>query len=81
MIGTLTAATASNGSSAATRSGTIAQSSTGSGFETIRSIKPLPVELWAIVPLLVAALLPLLAVAAVKVPIIELLKKILGALV
>jgi len=53
----------------------------GSGFETIRNIKPLPVELWAIVPLLVAALLPLLAVAAVKVPIVELLKKILGALI
>lgn len=53
----------------------------GAGFETIRTIKPLPVELWAIVPLVVAALLPLLAVAAVEVPIVELLKKILGALI
>ena len=53
----------------------------GSGFGTIRGIKPLPVELWAIAPLVVATLLPFLAVASVEVPVIDLLKKILSALV
>jgi hypothetical protein len=43
------------------------------GVETIKSLKPVPVEFFALIPLIVSALLPLIAVAAVKLPIGSLL--------
>jgi hypothetical protein len=49
-------------------------------LESIRSIRPLPVELRSVVPLIVVALLPMVAVASVEVPIIDLLKGIIGKL-
>lgn len=50
------------------------------GIETVRRIKLLPLELWAVVPLALAAATPLIAVAAVQVPVGELLQRLLGAL-
>lgn len=51
-----------------------------SGVETVRRIKLLPLELWALAPLAVAAAAPLIAVASVQVPIAELLQRLFGAL-
>jgi len=42
-------------------------------LETIKALKPVPVEFFALIPLIVSALLPLLAVAATKLPIGDLL--------
>jgi hypothetical protein len=38
------------------------------GLETIKSLKPIPVEFFALVPLILSALLPLIAEAALKFP-------------
>lgn len=53
----------------------------GAGLDTIRQIKPIPVDLTSVLALAITAAIPMLPVAAVEVPIVELLKKILGALV
>jgi hypothetical protein len=42
-------------------------------LETIKALKPVPVEFFALIPLIVSALLPLLAVAATRFPIGDLL--------
>ncbi len=39
------------------------------GLETIKSLKPIPVEIFSLIPVVVSALVPLLAVAAVKFPV------------
>ncbi len=43
------------------------------GVETIKALKPMPVEFFALIPLILSALLPLIAVAAVKFPMGSLL--------
>lgn len=50
------------------------------GLDTIYSIKVLPVQLWSIVPLALSAIAPMIAVAAVQVPIQTILARILGAI-
>jgi hypothetical protein len=40
------------------------------GLETIKSMKPMPVEFFALIPLIISALLPLIAVAAIKFPMV-----------
>jgi hypothetical protein len=49
-------------------------------LDAIRSIRPLPVELRSVTPLVIVALLPMIAVASVEVPIIDILKGIVGKL-
>jgi hypothetical protein len=49
-------------------------------FENIRLIRPLPMELRSVMPLVIVALLPMIAVASVEVPIIDILKGIVGKL-
>ena len=50
------------------------------GLDRIYSTRILPVQFWAVIPLALAASVPMFAVAAVQVPIQTLLQRILGAL-
>lgn len=50
------------------------------GMTTIQSIKLVPVESWAVMPLLASALLPYVAVAGFMVPLGDLVKRLIGAL-
>ncbi len=49
-------------------------------LDAIRSIRPIPVELRSVTPLVIVALLPMIAVASVEVPIVDILKGIIGKL-
>lgn len=51
------------------------------GLETIKAMKPMPVEFFALIPLIVSALLPLIAVAAIKFPMGSLLWKLFSSLI
>ena len=51
------------------------------GLETIRSLKPIPVDMFSLVPVVVSALLPLLAVAAVKFPVLSMLWTLLTSVI
>jgi len=46
---------------------------------TIYRIKPIPAEIWAVVPLVVAATVPMIMVASVQVPLGDLLRRLMGA--
>ncbi|MEZ5557686.1 MAG: hypothetical protein R3E86_03975 [Pseudomonadales bacterium] len=48
--------------------------------DTVRSIRLVPIELWTLIPVAIAALAPMLAIATVDVPLRELMKRLLGAL-
>ncbi len=48
--------------------------------ERVQSIRPVPVQLWAVLPLTMVSLAPMLAVATLMVPIPELAKRVFGAL-
>jgi len=50
------------------------------GLDTIYGIRSVPVQAWAVIPLALAAAVPMIAVAAVEVPIQTLLQRILGVL-
>jgi hypothetical protein len=50
------------------------------GMLAVHGIKLIPVELWSVVPLVLAAVVPMLPVAALEVPLGEIAKRIAGAL-
>jgi len=52
----------------------------GQGWTSINSLGFVPVKSWALVPLVLVSALPMFAVAAVKVPVAELLERFLKAL-
>lgn len=44
-------------------------------------MRPIPLSKRTVAPLALAAVLPMLVVAAIQVPIVEILRKLLGALI
>jgi hypothetical protein len=54
---------------------------TGPIVTTVHRMKLVPVELWAILPLVIVAFVPMLAVATTQVPVWELVSRLFGALI
>jgi hypothetical protein len=50
------------------------------GMLAVHGIKLIPVELWSVIPLLIAAVAPMLPVAALEMPLSEIAKRIASAL-
>jgi hypothetical protein len=52
----------------------------GPSMTTIYGIKPVPIEIWTAIPIVCAAAAPMVAVAAVQVPVRELAARVMNAL-
>lgn len=50
-------------------------------YEAVENMRPIPLSKRTVAPLALAAVLPMLVVAAIQVPIVEMLKKLLGVLI
>jgi hypothetical protein len=50
-------------------------------YEAVENMRPIPLSKRTVAPLALAAVLPMLVVVAIQVPIVEILKKLLGALI
>jgi len=54
---------------------------TQSLYGAFEKMRPIPLTKTAVAPLVLAAALPMIATAAIQLPVVDLLKKLLGALI